>query len=99
MISLLSTETGSDPGDLAELAKSWDVSLRALNRSPKTGEQYAGSVAELSKFLASHGMPTTVANIERKHIEHYLAELAERRSPATVQTRYKPTNRLPPSHS
>jgi integrase len=83
------SETNTEPGDLTLLLRSWDRSLRALNRSPKTREQYLESTGQLIAFLADRGMPTDAANVRREHVEAFLADVAERRSPATVSTRYK----------
>ncbi|MGI9118553.1 MAG: tyrosine-type recombinase/integrase [Acidimicrobiales bacterium] len=77
------------PDDLGDLASSWARSLRALNRSEKTREQYAESVAQLVAYLRASGMPTGAAGVHREHVEAYLADLAGRCAPSTVQTRYK----------
>jgi site-specific recombinase XerD len=71
------------------LLRSWDRSLRALNRAPKTREQYLESAGQLIAFLAERGMPTDAAKVRREHVEAFLADVAERLSPATVSTRYK----------
>jgi site-specific recombinase XerD len=75
-------------GDIRTLAKSWDRSLRAQNRSPNTRAAYNESLRQLCDFLDANGMPTDVANITREHVETWLADLAERRSPATVNKRH-----------
>ncbi len=76
-------------GDLGTLVESWDLSLRAANRSPKTREQYLESARQLVGFLAAAGMPTDAAKVRREHVEAYLADVAARHAPSTVQTRYK----------
>jgi site-specific recombinase XerD len=76
------------PGDLRALARSWDRSLRALNRSPNTRAAYGESLRQLTDFLNAAGMPTEVAKIKREHVEMWLADLADRRSPATTNKRY-----------
>lgn len=77
------------PGDLEALSDSWAISLRALNRSAKTREQYLVSVRQLVRYLARAGMPTEAAKVRREHVESFLADVAENWRPATVQTRYK----------
>lgn len=75
--------------DLAELVSSWERSLRAANRSPNTREQYVTSARQLVAYLETNGMPTAAAGVHREHVESYLADVAERWAPSTVQTRYK----------
>lgn len=75
-------------GDLAILARSFERSLKAQNLSPATIRVYTSSVAQLADFLADRGMPLSVANITREHVEEYLTDLLERRAPATAATRY-----------
>jgi site-specific recombinase XerD len=43
---------------------------------------------QLVGFLTARGMPTEVSLITREHVESWLADLAERRAPATVNKRY-----------
>src|SRR5689334_22080738 len=73
---------------MADLAQSWELSLRALNRSPNTVAAYLTSLVQLTDFLAANGYPTRVRAIKKEHIEHWLAELAETRAPATANKRY-----------
>jgi site-specific recombinase XerD len=67
----------------------FDLSLRALNRSPLTRDQYLMSVGQMVDFFAERGFPTDPSKITREHVEMFLADFAERHMPATVQTRYK----------
>ncbi len=76
-------------GQLGQLMKSYDRSLRALNRSPLTRDQYLMSVGQMVDFFAERGMPTDPSKITREHVEMFLADFAETHKPATVQTRYK----------
>src|SRR6185369_12419462 len=69
----------SDPADLTALVKSWELSLRATNKSPKTVSVYLEAARQLLNFLASHGMPTTAHGVRREHVESYLVELMEKR--------------------
>jgi site-specific recombinase XerD len=76
--------------DISDLAESWDLSLRALNRSPNTIDAYGISVQQLTAFLRDNDYPTAVDAIEREHehIEKWLALLAETKAPATANKRY-----------
>ncbi len=77
------------PGDLRALVRSWDRSLRALNRSPNTRAAYGESMRQLIDFIVAAGMPTEAAKVRREHVEAWLADLAESgRSPATCNKRY-----------
>jgi site-specific recombinase XerD len=79
------------PGQIRSLLKSWDRSLCAAGRSPKTRQQYLETGEQFAGFLEAKGMPTVVADITREHVEHWLVELREGRrlAPSTVATRYK----------
>lgn len=69
--------------------RDFDRSLRALNRSKLTRDQYLMSVGQMVDFFALMGMPSEPHKITREHVETFLAEFAETHKPATVQTRYK----------
>lgn len=71
------------------LAQSWELSLWAANRSPRTVELYTDSLRQFDQFLKAVGMPTRVASVKREHVEAYLADVLQRNSPSTAQTRYK----------
>jgi site-specific recombinase XerD len=77
------------PDDLGELVASWLRSLRAANRAENTRDQYVESARQLVAYLSANGMPTGAASVHREHVEAYLADVAERWAPSTVQTRYK----------
>jgi integrase len=88
-----STRT-SVPGSLAALVPAWSRSLRAANKSPKTVEVYLEAADQLLAFLAEHGMPTDVEHLRREHVEAFLVDLMEKRSPATVSNRFRALQRL-----
>jgi site-specific recombinase XerD len=76
-------------GDLAILADDFRRSLRSANKSPKTEKTYLEAVEGLDRFLASKGMPRSVAAIRREHVEAYVVDLLERFKPATANNRYR----------
>jgi site-specific recombinase XerD len=76
-------------GDIAALIPSWERSLRAANKSPRTLETYSESVGQLQRFLAVSGMPTAVARIRREHVEAWIESLLDRWKPATANNRYR----------
>ncbi len=86
------TEIGvsAPPGSITRLTKSWGLSLRAGNKSPRTVDGYQATVRLFDEYLTAAGMPREVANISREHVESYLVDLLERgNKPATVATRHK----------
>jgi site-specific recombinase XerC len=70
--------------------RSFERSLRAANKSPRTVQTYLEAVDQLCSFLTAQGMPTTAQGVTREHIEAYLVELLELgRAPATVSHRFR----------
>lgn len=82
------------PGSLPALIVSWERSLRARRRAPKTIKNYTDAAHQLADYLDSHGMPTGVSKIHREHVEGYLVDLGERRSASTVATRHRALQQL-----
>ncbi len=76
-------------GDLSTLIPSFERSLRAANKSPKTLKTYGEATRQLYAFLADHGMPTEVAKITREHVETFLEDLLAKWKPATANNRYR----------
>ncbi len=68
---------------------SFERSLQAHNRAPKTVTTYLYAVNELADFLDDQGMPGEVVNITREHLETFLAALLARVKPATAAIRYR----------
>jgi site-specific recombinase XerD len=72
-----------------QLTKSFQRSLLAANKSPKTVESYLESVRMLGEYLAAQGMPQAVNHIRREHVEAFIAQLLERWKPSTANNRYR----------
>jgi site-specific recombinase XerD len=81
-------------GSLEALIPSWQRSLRAARRAPKTVQNYLDGAGQLLAYLEAHGMPTDAASIKREHVEAFLVDLGERRSASTVATRYRALQQL-----
>jgi len=83
-------------GSLDSLLPSFDLSLRASRKAPKTRKNYLDAVKQLQAFLVASGMPTEVASIRREHVESFLVDLEEThgRSPSTVATRFRALQQL-----
>lgn len=80
--------------DIPTLLPSWQRSLRAARRSPRTVQSYTEAAEQLSDFLVRQGMPTAVDSIRREHVEAFLEDLDSRFRPATVAVRYKSLKQL-----
>jgi site-specific recombinase XerD len=80
--------------DLEALGQSFLRHLRAQNKSPQTITAYGYAVSGLAAFLAERGMPANIASVHREHVEAYLVDLLERRSPATTNNRYRGLSRF-----
>ena len=76
-------------GTLASLIPSWERSLRARNRSPKTIKGYVEAANLLAAFLAERGMPTEAVAVRREHVEAFVADQLERWTASTAATRYR----------
>jgi site-specific recombinase XerD len=75
--------------DIPALLPSWQRSLRAARRSPRTVQSYTESAEQLSDFLVRKGMPTAVSSIRREHVEAFVEDLDTRFKPATVGVRFR----------
>ncbi|WP_370325317.1 tyrosine-type recombinase/integrase [Euzebya sp.] len=67
------------------LSRSFSRWLRAANRSERTVETYVSSVAQLVDFAEDRDLDP----LARETVTEYLADLADRRKPATVAFRYR----------
>ena len=78
----------SDSLPTSDLLDSFELSLRAKDRSPRTIESYRLAVDQLDSYLVENGMPTEVNEIRKPHIESYIASVLETRASATARQRY-----------
>jgi site-specific recombinase XerD len=63
--------------DLAAFVTSWQLSLEASRKSPKTVRSYTDSVKALQAFLTAQDMPADVEEVDAEHLRAFL--LAEER--------------------
>ena len=83
------TATIALPVDMAPYSDSWNLHLRAENRSPQTIKLYMGVLRDLSAFLRSRGMPTDPTVVTGEHLREYFADqLARGLSAKTVRSRH-----------
>src|SRR5215472_1195894 len=76
-------------GDYAMLARSFERSLLATNRSPRTIQSYLEAVRLLGEYLTAQGMPTSCGAIRREHVESFMSELLAQHKTATAANRYR----------
>ena len=74
--------------DITELRRSFDVTLRSRNRSPKTIKSYLEAIDLYVEFAGRVGCPTAVERITREHIELFVGDQLARWTPKTAQIRY-----------
>ncbi|MGH7698686.1 MAG: tyrosine-type recombinase/integrase [Acidimicrobiales bacterium] len=84
----MTIESAAEVNDLATLLTSFERSLRARNRSPKTIRSYVDSAEHLIEYLRGAGMPTQADRITREHIEAFIADQLSRWRPKTAHVRY-----------
>jgi site-specific recombinase XerD len=76
-------------GDLKVNAESFERSLRAEGKSPRTVRTYLEALARLSEFLEARGMPMVCAHVTREHLEEFILDLQARHRPATAANRFR----------
>ena len=77
-------------GAIRPLIASWERSLRAAGRSPKTQQQYLETAGQFAAWLDATRGAVAVSEITRGDVEGWLAGLRDRGlAPSTVATRYK----------
>jgi site-specific recombinase XerD len=72
---------------LRPLLVSWQRSLRARNLAPKTIKTYLEAASQLVDYVTAAGVES-MAEIERHHVEDFIAEQIETRSAATASVRF-----------
>ena len=85
---MLST-TAQTVGDLETLIPSFERSLRAENKAPKTIATYGEAARQLVDFLREHGMPTEATRLRREHVESFIEKLVATKAAATANNRYR----------
>jgi len=81
-------ETITSRSDIALLVRSFELSLRATNRSPKTIKSYTDSVRGFCMFLVDTGMPRDSRDLTREHVETYISAQVEQYRPKTASIRF-----------
>jgi site-specific recombinase XerD len=76
-------------GDIERMGTSWMRHLRAENKAAQTLTAYRYAWSQLGDYLEAHGMPLSVAEIRAEHVEAFLGDILQHRSPATANNRYR----------
>lgn len=70
--------------------RSFNRSLNAQNRAPRTVSNYLEAVNQFKDFVAASGMPPSPDDIRREHIEDFIIHLQKRGlTSATVNNRFR----------
>lgn len=78
---------------MGPLLASWRRSLRARNLAPKTIKTYLEAAGQLVDYVTAAGVGS-MAEIERHHVEDFIAEQIETRSAATASVRFRALQQL-----
>jgi site-specific recombinase XerD len=74
---------------LPRLLPSFELSLQAANKAPKTIKTYKEAIRLLADFLEQQHFPSNVTDLERSHIEAFIADQLQRHTAASASNRYK----------
>lgn len=72
-----------------DLMRSWVVSLKAQNKAPRTIDAYTDTLSCFITFREKLGLSKDVADIGRRDIEAYLADLSARAKSSTTAGHYR----------
>jgi hypothetical protein len=73
-------------GHLLALNRSFRRTLEAENKSPRTVEAYTDAVRFLALYCEAHGKPLLARQLQREHIQDFIADQLARWKPATAHT-------------
>jgi hypothetical protein len=69
--------------------RSFRRTLEAENKSPRTVEAYPDAVRFLALYCEAHGKPLIARQLQREHIQDFIADQLGRWKPATAHNRYR----------
>ena len=76
-------------GHLLVLNRSFRRTLEAENKSPRTIEAYTDAVRLLATYLQARGKPPLAGELQREHVQSFIADQLARWKPATAHNRYR----------
>ena len=71
------------------LNRSFRRTLEAENKSPRTIEAYTDAVRLLATYCQAHAQPLLARELQREHIQAFIADQLARWKPATAHNRYR----------
>ena len=74
---------------LSSLTPSFERSLMAANKSPRTVKTYKAALAALIAFTRANDLPEDLAHVSRAHVEAFLIERSKRLRPASVSVEFR----------
>jgi hypothetical protein len=77
-------------GHLLVLNRSFRRTLEAENKSPRTIEAYTDAVRLLATYCQAHAKPLLAADLQREHVQAFIADQLARWKPATAHNRQRP---------
>lgn len=72
-----------------DLWPSWELSLRAKNRSAATIRNYRVHLHTFAAWIAESDQPKAIEHITTRHVEGFIADQVERLSASTAATRFR----------
>lgn len=84
----------TDFGTLEALVPSWELSLQASNKSPRTIRSYGDSARLFAAFARDRLGVTDVRAVTRETVETFIADQLEHHKPATAAVRYRSLQQL-----
>jgi len=79
---------------IPDLLDDWSVHLRAKRRQPATVASYVTVARAFGDYLDHENLPRDVGDLRPRHVERYLADMADRVAPATVAKHYRSLQQL-----
>ena len=76
-------------GHLLVLNRSFRRTLEAENKSPRTIEAYTDAVRLLAIYCEAHAKPLLAGELQREHVQDFIADQLARWKPATAHNRYR----------
>jgi site-specific recombinase XerD len=75
--------------EMAAAISGFQLYLKAMNKAPRTIQGYTEAAGLLVRYLAREGFAWRPQDVERLHVETFLAHLSETQSAGTAANRYR----------
>lgn len=74
---------------ISDLVSDFERSLKARRRAPKTIVGYTDAARRFAAYSAAEGLPTSLQDVERRHVEAFIIDQLERLAPSTAAGRFR----------